>query len=213
MNAEPRRLIHGVYDAAFRTFRPARLRLFFQALAIGSETRVVDIGGMPYFWQLASQLGLPAPRVTIVNLLPPSGELPSNVAWIRGDGRALPFRDMAFDAAFCNSVIEHVAEQPAMAREIARVAARYFVQTPSRRFPIEQHLVTVGLHWLPVRQQKRWMRFSLARINGRLPLAVMERFLDDLHLLDRRGLAALFPDAEIRVERFLGMEKSLLAIR
>ena len=57
------------------------------------------------------------------------------------------------------------------------------------------------------------MRLSLARINGRLPLPVMERFLDDLHLLDRRELAALFPDATIRVERFLGLEKSLLAIR
>lgn len=211
MTGEPRRLIHALYDAAFHRFRPRRLRLFFDLLEIRAATRVLDVGGMPYFWDLAASLGLPRPRVTIVNLLPrPQG---CALDWVRADGRALPFPDHAFDAVFCNSVIEHVPDQAALAREIRRAAPRYFVQTPSRRFPIEQHLVTLGLHWLPLAQQKRWMRpLSLAGVNGRLPQPVLEQFLDDLRLLDRAQLAALFPGATLRVERFLGLEKSLLAV-
>ena len=213
MDGEPRRWIHSLYDAAFRRFRPRRIRLFFDALGITSSTRVLDVGGMPYFWQLARELQLPAPRVTIANLLPSPGGMP----WVQADGRVLPFADDSFDVVFCNSVIEHVGgpeHQRALAREITRVAPRYFVQTPSRRFPVEQHLVTFGLHWLPKQQQKRWMRpLSLAGTEGRLPQDVLERFLDDLNLLNRAELAALFPDAEIRVERWLGLEKSLLAVR
>jgi SAM-dependent methyltransferase len=212
MSGEPRRLIHALYDAAFHRFRPRRLRLFFDLLQIDARTRVLDVGGMPYFWRLAAQMGLPQPRVTTVNLLPKPGDAVGE--WVRADGCALPFADGTFDAVFCNSVIEHVPDQRGMAREIARVGERYFVQTPSRRFPVEQHLVTVGLHWLSKERQKRWMGpLSLAGTNGRLPQPVLEQFLDDLHLLDRGELAALFPDGELRVERFVGLEKSLVVVR
>lgn len=212
MSGEPRRLIHAVYDAAFHRFRPRRLRLFFDLLDVRAETRVLDVGGMPYFWKLAAELGLPRPRVTIVNVL----SRPAGAAcdWVQADGRTLPFADNSFDVVFCNSVIEHVPDQRALAREIVRMAPRYFVQTPSRRFPVEQHLVTVGLHWLPLKLQKRWMRpLSLAGTNGRLPQPVLEQFLNDLHLLDRHEFAVLFPEATLRVERFLGLEKSLIAVR
>lgn len=209
--------IHRLYRAAFRVFRPRRLERFYAVLEIHAGSRVLDIGGTEYFWQLAEEKGLPLPRVVIVNLDPPAGPLPSFVRWVRADGRALPFADSAFDAVFCNSVIEHVGSaesQYLLAAEIRRAAPRYFVQTPSRRFPVEQHLVTLGLHWLPKPRQKQLMRrLSLAGTIGRLPQPVMERFLDDLRLLDGEEMRRLFPAARIEIERFCGLEKSILALR
>jgi hypothetical protein len=210
-------LIHRLYRAAFRVFRPRRLERFYDALGIQSSWRVLDVGGTAYFWSLAAEKGLPLPRVVIVNLEAPEGPLPAFVTWVRADGRFLPFRSGAFDAVFCNSVIEHVGaveSQSALAGEIERVAPRYFVQTPSRRFPVEQHLVTLFLHWLPKTRQKQIMRrLSLAGTIGKLPQPVMERFLDDLRLLDAGEMRRLFPGATIEIERFCGLEKSILALR
>ena len=82
-----------------------------------------------------------------------------------GDGRALPFRDEAFDVVFSNSVIEHVgdaASQRRFAREVARVGRAYWVQTPNRWFPVEQHLLTPLVHWLP----KSWQRRGGAALHG-----------------------------------------------
>ena len=110
-----------------RTFRPKRMRAFFEELGVTNETRVVDIGGTAFNWSL-----LPIkPRVTVVNVLPPPSDLPDYiVAWIQADARTLPFPDDAFDIAFSNSVIEHVGDwesQVAFAKEVHRVAPRHWV--------------------------------------------------------------------------------------
>lgn len=212
----PRRWTHRAYALAFARFRPRRLRAFFETLALGEGATVLDVGGTPYFWNLAAELGLPRLRVTMLNLAPPREPLPEECRAVVGDATALPFPDASFDAVFCNSVIEHVGEWPRqqrLAREVRRVGRSYFVQTPSRRFPVEQHLVTLFLHWCAKDTQKRWMgKLSLAGAEGRLPPAEMEKFLDSLRLLTREEVAALFPGARIRVERFLGLEKSIVAL-
>lgn len=64
----PRRLTHEVVERAFRHFRPQRLRAFYDSLHITAQSRVLDIGGTPYFWHLAAELGLPLPKVTLLNL-------------------------------------------------------------------------------------------------------------------------------------------------
>src|ERR1017187_2845994 len=85
------------------------------------------------------------PRVTLLNPPRTKAELAGASWWVAGDGRAVPFRDAAFDVVFSNSVIEHVGDaqsQRAFAREVARVGRAYWVQTPNRWFPVEQHLLT-----------------------------------------------------------------------
>lgn len=207
----PRRFTHRVVERAFRRFRPARLRAFYDALHITAQSRVLDIGGTPYFWNLAAELSLPLPKITLLNLAPQPPGFPQ----VLGDACRLPFRDQSFEAVFCNSVIEHLGTREAqlqLANEIRRVARAYFVQTPSRRFPVETHFVTLFLHWFPKPVQKRWMRrLSLAGTEGRLPQAALEPFLNDLLLLNAPEFHALFPEAEVQVERLLGFEKSLVA--
>ncbi len=71
---------------------------------------------------------------------------------------SLPFADQSFDLVFSNSVIEHVGSRDTQARfasEIARVGKLFWLQTPNRYFPIEQHLWTPLVHWLPRRWQGR----------------------------------------------------------
>ena len=110
------------------------------------------------------------------------------------------------------------AGQERFAREVARVGRAYWVQTPNRWFPVEQHLLTPLVHWLPkawqgaiVRRGTVWS--ALTRPTPDRREFYIEHFLRDVRLLSFREVRALFPGARIVRERFLGMTKSLIACR
>ena len=129
-----------------------------------------------------------------------------NVTFQLADGTCLPFSDRAFPVAFSNSVIAHVPEHrwSAFAHEVARVADRYFVQTPNRWFPIEPCSLVPFVHFLPA----RWRR----ALNKRFTAEWLSHGHDCSHLTARQ-LRHLFPDAKIHRERVLGLTKSLIAVR
>lgn len=193
------------------------MQRFAAELHITAETRVLDIGGTPDCWRLLPE----APRVTLLNTPRAKDDLGGADSWVAGDGRALPFRDGAFDVVFSNSVIEHVGDaesQQCFAAEVARVGRAYWVQTPNRWFPVEQHLLTPFLHWLP----RRWQRALMPRLNlWRLLVPVssdrrefyIKHYLGEIRLLSAAGLGELFPGARIIRERFFGWTKSLVAVR
>ncbi len=203
--------------ALSRRFRGRRMQRFARQLGITAETRVLDIGGTPDCWELLS----PRPRLTLLNTPRAKADLAGADSWVAGDGRQLPFRDDAFDVVFSNSVIEHVgdaASQERFAREVARVGRAYWVQTPNRWFPLEQHLLTPLVHWLP----KPWQRPILSRFSvWSLVVRVtpdrrrfyIDHYLNDVRLLSHRQLAAIFPAALIIRERFFGWTKSLVAVK
>jgi hypothetical protein len=203
--------------AMSRRFRRRRMARFAAELGITAETRVLDIGGTPENWQLLDAL----PRLVLLNTPRAAAELAGAAAWVAGDGRALPFRDGAFDVVFSNSVIEHVgdaASQKQFAREVARVGRAYWVETPNRWFPVEQHLLTPFVHWLP----QRWQRALAPRLNWwrvLVPVSAdrrdfyIDHYLQDVRLLGPGELRALFPEARILRERVLGVAKSLVAVR
>jgi hypothetical protein len=207
----------GRLDRASARFRGRRMRRFIVEFGITRETRVLDIGGTPYNWALAPA----TPRLTLLNL-PRAFEPPMpGVDWVAADGCALPFADGAFDVVFSNSVIEHLTSnerQQTFAREVARVGKRYWVQTPNRWFPVETHLLTPFVHYLPKRWQgnlvRRWTGWAaLTGIEGERKRFYIEHYLADIRLLSRREMRGLFPKATIVAERFLGMTKSLIAVR
>jgi hypothetical protein len=189
----------------------------YKLFRITAYTHLVDVGGDPYFWNLAQGQGLPAPRITIVNLYSCPARLPENTHWVVADGRQLPFPDSSFDIAFSNSVIEHLANwgsQVAFASEIRRVAHNYFLQTPNKMFPIEPHFITPFIHWLPKRVQRKLLyNFSVRGLISRPSPEQCDRWLAELKLLGRREFSELFPEARILSEDFLGLSKSLIAVR
>lgn len=101
-----------------------------------------------------------------------------------------------------------------MAEECRRVGRRYYVHTPNKGFPIEPHLLTSFIHWLPRSLQRRLIRhFTLWGWVARPSRDYCDRLLEQTRLLGKGDLLQLFPDAEIWKERFMGMTKSLIAVR
>lgn len=200
-----------------RRFRSQRMAKLQELLEIRESTRVLDVGGTAENWSLLAV----RPRVTILNLpraREPGEEWPG---WIFADGCRLPFRDKSFDVVFSNSVIEHLGDpvrHEQFASEIARVGVRYFVQTPNRWFPIEPHLLTPLIHFLPRSWQRRLVEKLtiwewIARPTPDQRTFYLEHYLHDIQLLDSRSMRRLFPDARLIRERFLGLTKSLIAVR
>ncbi len=73
--------------------------------------------------------------------------------FVRADGLALPFQNMAFDVVHSSAVLEHVgafANQVRFIAECARIARKVaFLTTPNRWFPVEFHTSLPIMHWLP----------------------------------------------------------------
>jgi SAM-dependent methyltransferase len=174
--------------------RARRHARFFPPLPGGA--RIVDVG--------CGTLGLralePACDITGVDRAPrPAYPGP----FVQADVlEGLPFADGEFDLTYCSSVIEHVApaDRPRFAAELRRVGRRVFVQTPAWSFPVEPHALLPFAHWLPVGLRRPYWRLGAA--GG----------WEDVALLRRSELAALFPGAEVHAERLLGLAKSWIAI-
>ncbi len=203
--------IHKIYFLFQKQFRPRRMKLFTDLFRIDSNTRVLDVGGTLLNWSFLRI----QPRLTILNIHPPSEDLPPNVEWIVGDARSMPFTDKSFDVVFSNSVIEHVGkweDQKRFAEEIRRVGKRYFVQTPNYYFPVEPHFITPFIHWLPRDAGRRLVRLTVRHFLTRHLQRSLEIF-DEVRLLRPKEVRDLFPDAEIVYERLLGFPKSIFAIK
>jgi hypothetical protein len=198
-------------------FRRRRMERFAREFGVTAETRILDIGGTPECWRL---LAAP-PRLVLLNMPRAKADLAGAELWVAADGRALPFRDGAFDIVFSNSVIEHVgsaASQQRFAAEAARVGRGYWIQTPNRWFAVEQHLLTPFVHWLPKSWQRaivpRWNVWSaVARPSADRREFYVRHFLEEVRLLGAGDVRRLFPDGRLIRERFCGLTKSLIAAR
>jgi len=178
-------------------------------------TSILDVGGAAFNWELA---GIEAP-ITLLNLRAPDDPttLPPHFSSVAGSGTALPYADASFGIVFSNSVIEHVGDPQAQARfaaELRRVGEALWVQTPARSFPLEPHLLGIGIHYLPRTWQRRLVRYFtgwgwLVRPTP----AQIDAFLAEIRLLSFAEFRQLFPDCEIRRERFLGLTKAFVAVR
>lgn len=207
--------IHRLYEPFFRLYRIRRLKRFHTLFKPKNDETLLDVGGSPYFWQLCQERGVPVPHITILNLGPAPRELPPDTQWVTADARSLPFMDRSFDYVFSNSVIEHVGNEDSqlkMAQEVRRVGRNYFVQTPDPRFPVEPHLLTPFIHWLPPRLYARLVPgFTFRHCLNGSPADDAEQL--GIRLLGKNQMKTLFPDGKIIVETAAGWPKSLIAFR
>ena len=209
--------IHDLNRPLLIYFRRKRMKKFYQALNITAKTKVLDVGGLPFIWEIGEGIGLPrVDSITCLNIYEVDrANLPSNVHWVIGDGCKLPFADGEFDVVFSNSVIEHlgtIEAQVAFAKEIARVGKNYWVQTPDPRFFMETHYLSPFVHWLPKGILRRIARYTTTwgLVMRPTPQQIDER-LAEIRLIKVREFKNMFPGAEIITERFIGMPKALVA--
>jgi len=216
-------LVDTAADNVYRNrFRQARFTRFLaivdEVIAAKGYCRIIDMGGAVEYWQGLEALWRDRPlHFTLVNLAPdpaPDGRF----LCLAGNACDLSqFADNAFDVVHSNSVIEHVglwSDQRRMAREVRRLAPRYFVQTPNFWFPYEPHFRMPLIHWLP----EPWRAAIVMRkACGFYPRArscdEAQNILQDVRLLAADAMASLFPDAAIERERFGPLTKSIIAVR
>lgn len=205
---------HEVVSPLLQRFRARRMRELVDLLGLTRETTVLDVGGDPEIWGLSPV----RPAITFLNVYSSSPvPLPAGDSYVQGDARALPFGDRAFDLVYSNSVIEHLGNWPdqrAMASEVRRVGRGYYVQTPNRSFPLEPHFFGLGIQWMPRAVQRRVVPWGTlwGWVTRPTPRQV-ESQLDEIRLLGRHEVELLFPDAQVRRERFAGLDKSFIAVR
>lgn len=212
--------------------RRQRAALFRAAFGLRSDTRILDLGSESGGNIRAVLEGTPVrPENTFIadinaQALERGRRDYGFVPVLVGQSGKLPFPDGYFDIVYCSSVIEHVtvpkdqvwslrsgkefraralAHQREFAREIQRVGRQFFVQTPYRWFLLESHSWLPFVSWLPRRLQLPVLKFA-ARF---WPKSTNP----DWYLLDRRELASMFEDAEIREEKWLGLTKSIMAVK
>jgi SAM-dependent methyltransferase len=226
-------------DVIIRTFkgfsaraRARRAVLFREAFGLGPQTRILDLGSESGSNIHAVLSGTPVTpgNTYIADISPTAVERGAKQFGFQpvlvGEDGKLPFPDGYFDIVYCSSVIEHVTlpknevwstrsgkefrersltHQRAFAREIQRVGRQFFVQTPYRWFVLESHSWLPFIGWLPrelvvpilKHSRKFWPKWTAP----------------DWHLLNKRQLASMFEGAEIRDEKWLGLTKSIMAVK
>lgn len=184
------------------------MRRFESMIRLRPMDRVLDLGGHPDIWRFVD---IPL-NITILNL---PGSLvdrqvgPHHFTFVEGDAcNVLGFDQMDFDVIYSNSVIEHVGpieRQLVFAKQVKKFKAKYWVQTPSKWFPIEAHCGMPFWWWYP-ESLRNWF---ISRWREKLP--AWTQMVEDTRVLEKRDIQRMFPNAKIYTERLLGMPKSYTA--
>lgn len=212
-------IVPGVDTNRFRRGRFATFLTMIKPLSdTGRPVSILDVGGTKAYWLGLRDMWQHVPlEITIVNLGVEDGD--EDIFHYRG-GNACSldeFSDNSFDIVHSNSVIEHVgkwAEMKLMAKEVRRLAPRYYLQTPNFWFPMEPHYRTLFFQMVPEEARARMLMKKRRGFRGPykdLDAAMLD--VQSVNLLTAGQLSELFPDARIVKEKFLGLTKSLIALR
>jgi hypothetical protein len=87
---------------------------------------------------------------------------------------------------------------------MSRVGKTVYCQTPNFWFPVEPHLLTPFVHWIPGFTKNYWLM--------RPTREFFDQEFSTIRLLSYAEFRTLFPDCEIWTERVLGLAKSFTAV-
>lgn len=206
----------------FRARRFAEVRRLIEAiLAERGRADILDLGGTETYWRIGADfIRENRHRITITMVNPEQQTVEDRGVFAFHQGSATDrtlFSDRGFDLVHSNSVIEHVGDWVSMedfAANTRRLAPRYYVQTPNYWFPYEPHFRFPGFQYLPASTRATLiMRHSLGFFRRIEDRAEAEDIIRHHRLLSTREMRGLFPDGQIRHEKALGLNKSIVAIR
>ncbi len=178
---------------------------------------ILDVGGVPEYWQYLGFKYIDRVSITSLNIVIENvpNSLRNVITPVKGTATDMhEFDDKSFDLVFSNSVIEHVGsfkEQEMMAREMHRVARHGFLQTPNKYFFMEPHFLFPYFQLLPTYvKRKMVLRFNLGHFPKANTIEEANSIVESVHLLSNRQLKKLFPHAQERKEKWIGLTKSYI---
>ncbi|MFU0506414.1 methyltransferase domain-containing protein [Pseudaminobacter sp. NGMCC 1.201702] len=212
----------GSLEFKFRSGRFVKIRQLIETiLAERGEARILDIGGTQTYWLIGEEFlrqHRNRIKITLVNTEVENVTDTRMFDALVGDG-ADPdlFGSERFDLVHSNSVIEHVGSwerMRAFAENTKRLAPRSYVQTPNYWFPLEPHFRFAGFQYLPECVRIALiMRYSLGFFRRIEDFDEARDIIDHHTLISTRQVRKLFADAQVSHEKFLGFNKSIIAIR
>ena len=174
------------------------------------------MGGTWNYWKQMGYDGRDNIIITLLNLNIQK-TYSGNINSVEGDACDLSrFKDKSFDIVFSNSVIEHVGNfqmQDKMAKELMRVGKAFYIQTPNYWFPFEPHTLTIGYQYLPICVRTILIQnFNLEWTGKFKEKEKAKEAANNVHLLSKRDLKKLFPNAIVLKEYFIFLVKSFILI-
>jgi SAM-dependent methyltransferase len=209
-------MILEVFQKVSSNRRRLRKELFQRAVQVSPHWRILDIGcgenyRSPWFERSANVVGIDIRQVGV--------SMKPYEKFVCGDACKLPFPDNSFDLVYSNSLIEHLPtreHQRQFASEINRVGRHYWVQTPDVDFPVDPHyLLPFFQHLSP-----KWQKPIADKLSGSWMLGgyyvtrgwnIADYHFQTVLGLNGPGLLALFPNARLLRQRFLGLSQSIVA--
>jgi SAM-dependent methyltransferase len=226
------RMLKKIVMYCSKSARKKRAEIFRRHFELNEQTRILDLGSEDgsHIHAILQGTAVQPQHVYIADINNTSIEKGQknfgfNPVLIHESER-LPFENGFFDIVYCSSVIEHVTvpkdevwsinsdeqfkqrasqRQAVFANEIKRLGKQYFVQTPYKYFPIESH------SWLPfIALLPRKRLISLLQLSNKVWI---KRTDPDWYLLNKPEMLALFEGGQLIDEKFLGLTKSIMAIK
>jgi predicted SAM-dependent methyltransferase len=196
-------------------FRNRRFQFFLDKIAhLPKPIQILDVGGMPKFWEQRGMQNNPDIHVTLLNLEAQPVAF-SNFKSVAGDATNMHFiADKQFDLVFSNSVIEHLytkENQLKMSREVKRVGKYYFVQTPNRYFPVEAHYMLPYMQFIPKTVRYFILTKTKLSLLKKWDPAFARQCINEIRLLNLKEMKGLFPEGKIFLEKYAGLTKSITA--
>lgn len=209
----------GSFVNRLRRKRFAALEKRIEDLAHDTDTfKILDIGGDIAYWKNIGWKNNKS-QIYLLNLYPNIIEEEDSNHFLSLVGNALemPFVKGEFDLVFSNSVIEHVGNyknQVKFAEAIKQLSNKYIIQTPSIWFPLEPHSLIPFFQFIPHRLRALLiMTFNINYFPKKNNFTEALEVSYSTLMFTKKRFSKLFPEAEIHVERILGIPKSYTAVR
>jgi hypothetical protein len=188
--------------------RRKRMRSYVALMNVRDGKAVLDLGGQPMIWD-SVPMSLDLTILNLPGVAVNSHQSHHRIRYVEGDAcEVRDYQESSFDCVFSNSVIEHVgsdAKRAEFAQEVRRLGRSYWVQTPTKWFPIEAHCGMPFWWFYP----EKLRRYFMSRWQKKLP--AWTQMVAETTVLTKSELRRLFPEASIIVESSFGFPKSYVA--